>query len=278
MRKKSFTYINACRRIELSSKMIARAMIAAFVLIGVMQPCPAAETLPLSTGEWKPYTSAKMEGYGFFSEIVAAAFKEAGIEISIDFYPWKRCEATVKSGTAFAAFPYSITEKRKRFSYFSDSVSTSTTVLFYNNQLHKTPIHFDSMEALRSYSIIGVLGYFYAEKFKEKKIQVYYVPTEEKALELIFFKRYDLLPLNKYVGIDLIDEKFPEKRHFFSLCETPLSTDTLHLMVSKRFPNSKELTQKFNAALIRLKEQGKYQKIVDRRVPELSDSAGKKTD
>jgi polar amino acid transport system substrate-binding protein len=258
--------------------MIARAMIAAFIFIGGVQPCPAAETLPLSTGEWKPYTSAEMGGYGFFSEIVAATFKEARIEISIDFYPWKRCEANVKNGKAFAAFPYSITRKRKRFSYFSDSVSTSTTVLFYNNQLHKTSIHFDSMEALRSYSIIGVLGYFYAEKFKEESIPVHYVPTEEKALELIFFKRYDLLPLNKYVGINLIDEKFPDKRHCFSFCKTPLSTNTLHLMVSKRFPNSKELIQKFNAALIRLKEQGKYQKIVDRRVPELSDWGVKQVD
>jgi ABC-type amino acid transport substrate-binding protein len=49
-------------------------------------------------------------------------------------------------------------------------------------------------------------------------------------------------------------------------------------MISKRFPNSMELAEKFNAALIRLKEQGIYQTIVDKHAPGLSDSPGKKTD
>jgi ABC-type amino acid transport substrate-binding protein len=38
------------------------------------------------------------------------------------------------------------------------------------------------------------------------------------------------------------------------------------------------LTKKFNAALIRMKEQEVYQKIVDKRVPELSDRTVKQTD
>ena len=48
------------------------ALILPFLLS--INPCLAGEKLPVSTGEWKPYTSAEMEGHGFFSKIVTALY------------------------------------------------------------------------------------------------------------------------------------------------------------------------------------------------------------
>jgi len=103
-------------------------LIALLLLLLNATPGQTEEKLPLATGEWKPFTSAEMEGYGFFTKIITTAFKEAGIDIQYDFYPWKRCEAYIQTGKSFAAFPYSITVKRKTFAYFSDPVSEATTV------------------------------------------------------------------------------------------------------------------------------------------------------
>ena len=232
-----------------------------------LRPVFASDKLSLVTGEWKPYTSSTMDAHGFFSEIVTATFQKAGIEVRIDFYPWKRCEANVKSGGAFAAFPYSITEERKKFAYFSDPVSISKTVFFYSNRLHNTSVCSDTSADLKRYRIVGVLGYFYKEKFEEEMLKVAYVAKEEKALQLILYERYDLLPLNNYVGFSLIQEKFPDKGPYFSVCKQPLSIDTLHLMISKRYPNSKVLLEKFNSALIDLKAEGTYQKIESKHFP-----------
>ncbi|MDX2512898.1 MAG: hypothetical protein QNK25_12690, partial [Desulfobacterales bacterium] len=144
----------------------------------------------------------------------------------------------------------------------------TTTVFFYNNRKHKNPIVFKKLGELKPYSIVGVLGYFYEETFKKELLDVNYVPTEKKALELIHYKRYDLLPLSNFVGWNLIKTIYPSESHTFSTCKTPLSQDTLHLMVSKQYPDSQNLIDIFNAALIRIKRKGIYQKIISARNPE----------
>jgi polar amino acid transport system substrate-binding protein len=227
----------------------------------------AAEKLPLATGEWQPFTSAELEGYGFFTQIITAAFEEAGVAVDYRFFPWKRCEAYVESGKSFAAFPYSITDNRKTFAYFSDPVSEATTVFFFNKEKHVTPIHYDSMEDLKNYDLVGVLGYFYAETFTKKQLKVAYVRSEVKALELIVHKRYDLLPLNNFVGWNLINTRFPSAAHRFDTLKTPLSTDTLHLMVSRKYPRGRQLLNRFNAALRRIKAKGIYHRIMSTYSP-----------
>jgi polar amino acid transport system substrate-binding protein len=259
---------NKISRVSANILPVTLAITLSFLII--LSPCFAIEKLPVSTGEWKPYTSAEIKGYGFFSEIVTAAFREAGLEITYGFYPWKRCEVYVKTGKSFAAFPYSITDERKSFAYFSDPVSETTTVFFYNNKKHVEPIEFDKLNELKPYSIVGVLGYFYTDTFKRERLNVKYVPTETKALELIFQQRYDLLPLSDFVGWSLIKRIYPSGFHTFSTCKKALSKDTLHLMVSRRYPNSRALIDRFNAALARIKRKGIYQKIISVHKPEMS--------
>lgn len=225
------------------------------------------EKLPLATGEWKPFTSAEMEGYGFFTKIITAAFKEAGIDIQYDFYPWKRCEAYIQTGESFAAFPYSITVKRKTFAYFSDPVSEATTVFFYNKERYPAAIHFEKIDDLKAFKLVGVIGYFYEETFTNKQLNVMYVRDEKKAVELIFHNRYDLLPLNNFVGWNLINTQFPSETHRFATLKTPLSTDTLHLMISKQYPKARLLMNKFNAALRSIKKKGIYRRIMSTYSP-----------
>lgn len=234
--------------------------------------CASAETISLATGEWKPYTSKNMEGYGVFSQIVTAVFNEAGIDARYRFFPWKRCEAYIRSGRFFAAFPFSVTDERSAYAYFSDPVSESMTVFFYNNSKYEDPIEYSALHELSHYSIVGVLGYFYTERFQREKLNVTLVSTETKALELIFLKKHDLLPLNNFVGWRLINENFPDDRHSFSTCQKPLSTNTLHLMVSRRYPNSRVLIERFNAALSRIREKGIYRKIVSTHLPAVQNS------
>lgn len=248
---------------------IKSIVVICFLLLSDI-PSIAEERIPLATGEWRPYTSAEIEGYGFFSEIVTAVFKEADIDITYNFYPWKRCAAYVKSGDIFAAFPYSITNQRKNYASFSDPVSETTTVFFYNRKKHENPIDYDRIDEQKKYTIVGVLGYYYAEAFKKANLDVMYVTTEQKALELIYHQRYDIFPLSNYVGWNLIKKLYPKDYRSFTTCKKPLDTTTLHLMVSKKYPNYKSLIKKFNTALIRVKEKGIYQEILSRHAPDTS--------
>jgi len=247
-----------------------KSIIVTLIFLSSAIPGRAEDKIPLATGEWNPYTSAEIEGYGFFSEIVAAVFKEANIDITYNFYPWKRCAVYVKSGNVLAAFPYSITEQRKTYASFSDPVSEATTVFFYNRKKHNNPIDYKNIAELKQYTIVGVLGYYYADVFRKANLEVMYVTTEKKAIELIYHQRYDIFPLNNYVGWNLIKNLYPKDYQSFRTCKTPLDTTTLHLMVSKKYPNYENLIRKFNAALIMIKKKGIYQKILSRHAPDMS--------
>jgi polar amino acid transport system substrate-binding protein len=148
----------------------------------VIQCAPAPQTIPdaaaspsaqeskevvLATGEWTPYVSETMEGYGAFAEIVSAAFKEMGVPVKYVFSPWKRAEGEVYAGEAFAAFPYIKTEERLKKYDYSDPVMPSTGVFFYMPNRQKSKITYEKLEDLKSYRVGGVLGYWYEEPFKQ---------------------------------------------------------------------------------------------------------------
>jgi polar amino acid transport system substrate-binding protein len=60
----------------------------------------------LATGEWEPYVSIKNPEKGKFTQVVSKIFKAAGFEVEYVYAPWKRVEAMVKNGDAYAGFPY----------------------------------------------------------------------------------------------------------------------------------------------------------------------------
>ena len=61
-------------------------MIVTFIVMAGMADAWAGD-VTLITGEWTPYTSEKLENYGFFTEIVSEVCKEMGVVPKYEFYP-----------------------------------------------------------------------------------------------------------------------------------------------------------------------------------------------
>ena len=144
------------------------------MIVLLATPLSAGQKLTLVTGEWAPYTAEKMVGYGFFTEIVSAVFKEAGLNVEYKFLPWIRCEKEVKEGTAFAAFPYKITDERKQTYDFSDPIANSTGRFFYLKSRIKSEVKWAKLEDLKSHSVGGALGYWYEKDFATAGIKAFY--------------------------------------------------------------------------------------------------------
>lgn len=221
-----------------------------------------ADKLVIATGEWAPYTSDKIENYGFFSEIVKAAVEEMGYDVEFVFYPWRRCYDSVKNGLVWAAFPYSYTQNRSREVMFSDKISYSVTKFFYYGQ--NQAFRYETLEDLKRYKIGGVIGYFYEETFREIGLHVDYAPREISAIEKLLRQRTDLLPLNELVGWHIIKTNFADHSSDFGVLEKPFSRDDLHLIVSKSYPNTNQLLQRFNYALRTVKDRLIYDSILER--------------
>ena len=220
--------------------------------------------IPLATGEWAPYTSKDMEGFGAFTEIVSAAFHEAGMEPRYQFYPWKRAEEYTREGTVFAAFPYKITDERLLIYDFSEAVMLSTGRFFYLKSRFPQRLDYQEFADLAALRIGGVLGYWYETPFKEAKLMVEYVPTDEQNFMKLYAGRLDLVACDELVGWGLINKLYTREVSQFATIDKPMNEDALALMVSRTYPNAAAITSAFNAALKRLEAQRKVKEILSR--------------
>ena len=232
-------------------------MFLALVMILLSTPISKAQKISLATGEWIPYTSANMDDKGNFTNKVSIVFQEMGEDPNYLFYPWRRCFDSVVKSRVWAAFPYSFTEKRAKDVWFSDMLSCSKTVFFYYDPNNGSKnFHFSRLEDLKPYQLGGVTGFFYEESFKKAGLSVDYVSKEINAIEKLKLGRIDLMPVNELVGWNLINNHFPADAHNFKTLPKSLSVEPLHLIVSKDYPGSKVLFDRFNEALKRCREKG----------------------
>lgn len=236
-----------------------RMFTSLFIILPMLfcTPVCQARHISLATGEWIPYTSASMEGYGEFTEAITIVFKEMGMEPDYRFYPWRRCFDAVLKGRVWAAFPYSFTDKRAKKVWFSEPISCSKTVFFYYDGGNSPKsYYFKSLEDLKSYKIGGVIGYFYEEAFKKAGLNVDYVNKEINAIEKLKIGRIDLMPVNERVGWNLIHTHFPDDSDRFKTLDKPISINPLRLIISKDYPESKKLLNRFHQALKKCIEKG----------------------
>jgi polar amino acid transport system substrate-binding protein len=235
-----------------------RICIVAIFLILLLTAVSNADSLPVATGEWTPFTSKDMKHYGNFTQRVTIVFQEMDIEPEYRFYPWQRCFDAVIKGRVWAAFPYSYTEDRAKKVWFSDMLSCSKTLFFYyEKEDSTTPYRVQNIEDLKSYKIGGVRGYYYEDFFKKSGLDVDYVNKEINGMEKLKLGRIDLMPVNELVGWNLIATHFSGERHKFKTLSLPLSVNPLRLIISKDYPGSKKILKRFNQALSVCVEKGR---------------------
>jgi polar amino acid transport system substrate-binding protein len=222
----------------------------------------AADEVILVTGEWAPYTSETMEGYGAFTEIVSVVFEEMGVTPRYVFYPWERAENEVREGRAFAAFPYMLTEERQQEFDFSGPALMTSSVFFYMTEKYPDGLVYEELEDLQGYKVGGVLGNWYEAPFKDAGLTVDWVSAEEQNFEKLYQGRIDILSAETLVGWTTVRTMYPDAVDEFATAEKPLNESPLHLMVSRNYPGAEDLLGQFDAALQAVKDSGAYQDVL----------------
>jgi len=243
-------------------KFMKKISVYFLLVLLLILPAVQAKELKLVTGEWAPFTSENIEGYGFITEIVSLVLKNMDINPQYEFHKWNRCYSMVKRGEVQAAFPYSYTEERAKEVLFSDVVGTSHTMFFQHKSQLSPEIKYNTLEYLKPYIVGGVKGYFYEEAFKKAGLNVSYTSDETSALKKLEAGRIDLLPLNELVGWELIKKHYPGRSNEFKTLEKSYNTNDLMLIVPKKFPGSSNFLNNFNESLRMIKIRNEYTKIL----------------
>ncbi|NOH61333.1 transporter substrate-binding domain-containing protein [Vibrio sp. RE88] len=232
-----------------------------FMLLIFLTNQARARTVTFVTDVWPPYVldASKGEGKGFFVDLVIEMCKSEETNIEVAYVPWLRAETMVKHGSAFAAFPYAVTKARKQFADFSVALTQSANPprIFYYRPLVPTTDSI-SLEKLMAYRIGTYLGYYIKEKFDEQGQEYVLAQTEEKAFQLLQKGRIDYLPADPESGWKWIAKLFPDSQHLFDILPEPFPGTSLHLMVSRSFPNGQEILHQCERGFQRMRESGKY--------------------
>ncbi len=239
-------------------KIVSISVIVYFSIVSLSM----AKTFELYTGEWAPYVSETMEGYGPTSIIIEKAVKASGHDISITFVPWKRAEVFAQKGKVTASFPWSPYETFEKTCYTSSPIARQNMVFFYMKENLKS-WDYTGLEDLKKYKVGGCPGYAYIEILEKAGISIDFANNIELSMKKLIGKRFDILPESLLVGKDAIQKVAPEKANLIGISQTPLYSKTLHLMISKNHPDGKELYEAFEKGFAIINENGVYQKIIN---------------
>jgi polar amino acid transport system substrate-binding protein len=227
-----------------------------------------ANEITLVTGEYEPYTSQHLPGYGLFTEIVTSAFKAEGITCKYEFYPWARGEDMVKSGQRLAIFPYDgPNAERAKTMIFSNGVLnfySNFFVLKGNPKIKSDVYGFTKLQDFKGYTFGGAPGYFYGTEQDVKKlgIKTDWLPDTQALMKMLLNQRIDFFIEDPNVVKAIAAKVYSKDQNQFVALKAKLNQGQYILMFSKKFPNSTQYRDKFNEGLQKIKANGEYDKIL----------------
>ena len=219
----------------------------------------AGELIKLTTGEYYPFMAENLKYKGIASRIVTEAFKLCGYEVSIKTLPWKRAYAEAKIGKNYqGTYVWFKNSDREKDFYFSDPVVEERQFFFH---LKSYPFTWSTIDDLKNVNIGGIFGFSYGKKFddavKSGKIHVERTTESIQCLKMLHKGNIQIFPQVLEVGYGTIEKNFSHKvALLFTHHPESLYTNFSYLMLSKNDKKNKNLIEKFNKSLQKLKEKG----------------------
>ena len=236
------------------------------VLVSLISfPSPAADSINITNGEWAPYLSEKLPGYGTASQIVQEAFEKEGIDVNYGFFTWARAYEEAKKGTEWqASVIWTRNDERAELFYFSDPVIALSDVLFY---IRGHQVEWKSIRDLNKYRIGLTRGYFYGDEIANAE-KSGYMQIERTTTEVLNFKkllrgRLDAVISGKDVGNAIIKDNFTDAERFaFTSHSKPTRTVSYHVIISKQTPGARQYIKAVNSGLRKLAAEGRIAEIL----------------
>lgn len=237
------------------------------LLLSLVMPASAQDSVKWVFTNYPPANFQAQDGRfkGFFHDIVMEVFTQGlGIPVKIAVYPWKRCQAMVKDGTAdiMVTIPtadrleYAITHERP--------IWIKRRILYtYRNHANIHDIErLNGLGAIKSggYVVISYLGNSWVEKAVEAEgITVAYATTVNGMYHMLAAKRGDLIIEEKSLATPRITE--------LALAERIVETNGIgsesgfHILISKKSPFA-ALISRLDREVESMRSRGRLDQII----------------
>lgn len=218
--------------------------------------------LSLVTGDdYPPFTDSAMPEGGLAVPLIKAVFNDQKYTVSLAWKPWKRGYLEAKSGRYAGTFPYRPTEEREEDFLFSDPVFHLKEVIVSRKPEN---FHPQNYQELARKTLCLPIGYAPGKAMQalmdNAKIDVFRPKSMDGCFKAISRFHNLIIKTHKYLAYHQLKEKKLNPADF-DITFMHDSSYTLHFIVSKQYPNSKELIKGFNKGLANIKKNGEFQKI-----------------
>lgn len=222
----------------------------------------AASAVELYIVDYPPYTIVdgnRREGIDV--EVTRAAFAASNVSIKIKTAPWKRIMKSMEHGRIAGVITCSKRPERQKHFYFSDSLSEVNQVAVMRKERPDQDIV--SFSDLDRVKVSVVDSWSVQKELQQANIPHIMVPDVDSGIRSLLYRDIDvfynahLVAKYRAQQIGLLD-KIKIKR---------LEGKTgmpYFLCLSKNYPETDELLQKFNQGLQEIKINGQYKAIYER--------------
>ncbi len=223
-----------------------------------------SETITLATGEFPPLNSASLKHYGLVPRIVSEAFKQEGIFVEFQFYPWNRSYYLSANGAVDGTIQWLYSIERENDHFYSDPIMDEIVGWFH---LKSTHFNWNTLADLEELLIGAFLGFTYTEEFyaavDSGLLEVDFVSDAEILYQRLLRNRIDLMPRNIDVAYFELNSLYPaETVELFTYHELPFLVSQSHLLLTRKSDKSQRLLELFNSGLKKLKEKSLYDQYI----------------
>lgn len=222
--------------------------------------------IKLVTGNnYAPYSDEKLPNNGMITEIVERVFKKMGFQIKTEFWAWKHGFDAAEELEFDASFPWLKNPKRMEKFRYSKSLYNILIRCFVKEG---ASITYNRNEDFQGKTFCRPKGWYMhdIQDLLDRRIITVKRPEDiNTCFKMLKNGDVDVVPANEFVAWASINKTF-DTYEGFRVLDKVLSTDTLHLIISKRHPDGKKLMEQFEEAVKKLKEEGRFQKIVTNHI------------
>lgn len=226
----------------------------------ILGSATSAETLQLCTGEFEPYAGQHLPEQGISSVAVKTVLEKAGYKMKIEFLPWRRAYANLKSGKCQASYPWALNDERQKDILYSDPLHKDQIAFFVRrNSVEENPRSWQG----KTLCIPSGWDLKQIENLTQKyQFKLIRPPELQNCMQMTSLSRADLTAVNQMVGNILIAKTFPGPTPPLVQVSEETTRDFTYFVVSRKYTKAQELIEKFNATLKKLTQDGSYDHLI----------------
>jgi len=222
-----------------------------------------ARQVHLTTLVWEPYYGPELRNDGFCGAITKAAFERAGHSVKITYVPWARALRDAAAGRYDGIMGGYYTKERAKDFHYTEPFAKARGALIAPDGFALDS--YDSMRDLKGYKIAIANDFAYSEEFDNADfLEKMVVNRTQQMIHMLFKGRVDMAALSVAVFRHQAKELGYDNTAKMKMLQPLLFENDLFVMMSKAIDDAKELRDDFNAGLAAIKEDGTYQKILER--------------